>query len=171
MTVDPANELAELDQVVQWLLPTVDDLNTPAAAAALLAAKQAAGHLRTLTDRLEEHIADVAEPGTSRFGDLQLTVTSSPRRSKWDNEAIAGELRRRVVFDPGSGEERLGSQVWDRLVRLLPIKGYVLAGSRSGSERLADMLDLDSPNDLDQFCELSWTKKVDVQDIPEGASL
>lgn len=163
---DIANELAELDLVVQYLLTDADQHAADTAAHALVAAEQAAKHLRQLAADLKATIASKVEKGTHTFGELQCHVTWVPNRTGWDDEQLAGELRRSVLFD-SDGDERPGHEVWDRLTELQPIKGRNIASSKIGSERLARVLQLDSANDVDQWCTVGFNRKVTVEELPD----
>lgn len=161
MTDDVVGELAELDHAAQALFAHVDDLTGGNVAHAIVAVKQLADHVKQLRADLEDRYSELAEPGLAVHGDVQAVVSTVPKRTDWRNDDLEAELRRHVVFDQ-YGDERSGSAVFDRLAALQPIRGCTIAGSKAGADRLAAALNLDSARDLDEWCTVGFSTKVQV---------
>lgn len=162
MTPDLPNELYELDQALQWLLPHVEDLETTAAVEALQAARQAAGHIRQLESALNEHAARLLERGEAVVAGRLVNNRWHPNRTGWDIDALTSDVRGRIVADP-DGEVRSGSEVFDLVMQVQPFRG--------GSVRLKALAGLlgCEVRELDEYCQVGWRRRVDVSDMPEAA--
>jgi len=156
------NELSEVDQVVQWLFPQIEDLTPERAATVHVAADQLHRNTSKLVKDLKAHLADNTEKGVHEFAGAHVEHHRVPSRKAWDNDQLLRELKAAVLREPNTGRERTGEEVWDKMLTLVNVSGATLAKTVKGRDLLAATLGLATANDLDEFCELSWSSRITV---------